>query len=348
MINRIVIATHSFSPGTSQALRDYLIEEGKDVLFIEHPLFANLIIWTLGAIDTLWQVIKTGKKFDLYVGSNCLNAFLGIILRKLYFVKKVIFFTPDYSIKRFNNFVLNRIYLWMDYFCLRNADLVWNSSSVMPVDLMVLEREKRGIPQKYRKKQIPIPDGTDYIEPNPIQKIDRFKIGFVGHLKTGMGLKLLIDAFKEIEKEIPQVKLLIIGSGPLEDDLRKKAKGLRIEFTGFVGDISRVYELLSTCGMGVAPYEKDTISQYTDPGKIKIYLSLGLPIVISRVPQIAKEIEKRDCGIAINPNSKEELKEEILKILKNESLFNRYRENSLKLAEEYRWGKIFKRALSFV
>jgi len=156
MFRSVVIATHVFSPGTSQALRDYLLREGKDVLFIGHPLFGNVFTWTLGAFDTIGQVVKANKKFDLYVGSNNLNAFVGIILRKIRLVKKVIFFTPDYSRQRFKNKLLNNFYRWLDYYCLKNADLVWNSSTVMPVDPIMQEREKRGVPPKYRSKQIQV------------------------------------------------------------------------------------------------------------------------------------------------------------------------------------------------
>lgn len=347
MFKNVVIASHVFSPGTSQALRDYLLKEGKDVLFIGHPLFGNIFTWTIGALDTIWQVLRAGKKFDSYVGSNNLNAFIGIILRKMGFVKKVIFFTPDYSHQRFKNKLLNNFYHWLDYYCLKNADLVWNSSTTMPVDPIMREREKRGVPPKYRSKQIQVPDGTDPVEQVPFDKINRYEIGFVGHLKKGMGLELLIDAFLEIIKQIPQAKLLIIGSGPMEEKLREKAKGLNIELTGFMGDLSQVYKRLSKCALGIAPYEDDSsnISRYSDPGKVKNYLSVGLPMVITMVPQIAFEIGREKCGIAINYN-KDELVEAVVRLLKNETLLKSYRKNTLKLAKKYSWDNIFDKTLS--
>lgn len=347
MLNSAVVATHSFSPGTSQALRDYLLKEGKDVLFIEHALFGNIFTWSIGAIDTLWQVIKKRKRYDLYVGSNNLNAFLGIILRKIGLVKKVIFFTPDYSLNRFNNFLLDNVYLWFDFFCLRNADLVWNSSSIMPVDLMALEREKRGVPKKYRQKQIPVPDGTDEVELVSLNKINRYDIVFVGHLKEGMGLNLLIDVFSVICREIPQAKLIIIGSGPMEKRLREKARNMNIEFTGFIGELSEVYNLISKCAVAVAPYEEGTISQYTDPGKVKLYLSVGLPMVITNVPRVALEIEREKCGLVIN-YSAEGLTNALLALLRDDSLLRLCRQNALALANKYRWHKIFSRALSYI
>ena len=316
-------------------------------MFIGHPLFGGVFSWTMGAVDTLWKVIRTGKKFDLYVGSNNLNAFMGIILKKFKRVKKVVFFSPDYSHNRFENSFLNSLYHWLDYYCLKNADLVWNSSAEMEVDLFMKEREKRGVPSSYRKKQIQVPDDTDPIEVLPIEKINRHEICFVGHLKKGMGVELLIEAFPEITKKVPDAKLLVIGSGPVEKHLRQMADGMNIEFTGFIGDLSEVYRLLSKCAIGTAPYEEGTISQYSDPGKTKLYLSVGLPIVITRVPQVALEIEKEECGVAINP-SKEELTAAVTSILKDDSLFMKYRENSIRLSKKYNWDNIFDRALSYL
>lgn len=344
MLERVVVSTHVFSPGTSQALRDHLLREGKEVLFIGHPLFGNVFTWSWGALDTFWQVFRQNKTYDLYFGSNNLNAFIGIILKKIGRVKKVIFFTPDYSLKRFNNAVLNHIYLWLDYFCLRHSDLAWNSSSIMPVDLMAQEREKRGVPVKYRNKQISVPDGTDVVETLPFSRINRDEIGFVGHLKEGMGLELLIEVFPWITERIPSAKLLIIGSGPIEEKLRLMAKGMNIEFTGFIGEISRVYQMLSQCAFAVAPYEEGTISQYTDPGKVKVYLSCGLPMVITKVPRVALEIEKEKCGFTIDYD-RNQLIEAITKLLTDDALLEAYRQNTKKLAEKYRWDRIFSVAL---
>ncbi len=347
MIGNIIIVTHSFSPGTSQALRDYFIRKNKEVFFIEHPLFGNVLSWSVGFIDTLWKVVRVSKKFDLYIGSNNLNAFAGIVFKKIGLVKKVIFFTPDYSHSRFNNKILNNIYFWLDYFCLRESDLVWNSSSIMPLDFMIQEREKRGVPKKYRKKQISVPDGTDNVDIPSFEKIDRYKIGFVGHLIEGMGVDFLIDSFLEIKKKNSKVKLLIIGSGPQEEHLREKSEGLEVEFTGFIGDLGKVYELIKYCVVAVAPYKKGTISEYTDPGKVKNYLSAGLPIVITKVPKVAWEIDKAKCGFAVECDKKDFAKA-VIKLLENDSLLKEYRKNTKKLADKYRWDNVFNRALSYL
>jgi len=350
-VKSVVIASHVFAFGTSQALKQYFERKKVPVMFVGHALFGNILTWSWGAIDTFFiltkEVARKRRSFDLFVGSNNLNAFVGVICRKLRLVQKVVYFSPDYSHTRFQNRVLNYLYHWMDYYCIRNADWVWNSSSIMPVDPMMRERERRGIPQKYRSKQIQVPDGTDPKEVLPLEKVDRYLVGFVGHLREGMGVELLISSFPEIRKRLPRAKLLIIGSGPIEARLRELSKGIDgIEMTGYMGDINEVYRRLSHCAIAVAPYEAGSISQYTDPGKVKVYLSVGLPMVISKVPQVASEIDCERCGIAVEPGNKPQLVEAITKLLSDELLLRDYRGNAIRLKEKYAWDNIFDRALS--
>lgn len=347
MIKKVVISTHSYAPGTSQAFRDYCQRKKMKVLFIEHPLETNLLTWGLGALDTLWQVVRESTKFDLYFGSNNLNTFIGLICRKLGRVKKVVYFTVDWSPQRFKSRLLNQLYHYLDYFCVKNADKIWNSSAVMPLDPIMRAREKNGYPKAWRLKQIQVPDGTDPFPNVPFHKINRYQIGFVGHLRKGMGLELLFEIFPALLKKLPQVKLLIIGAGPLEEKLRKTAPSPRIEFTGLMTDLKKVYKKLACCAISVAPYEPQGIDRYSDPGKVKNYLSVGLAVIITKVPCVAWEIEKEGAGLAVK-YSKKELSKAILKLLQSEKLLKACRKNARRLAKKYSWDNIFDRALSLL
>ena len=52
---KIIIATHVYTYGKAQALRDYLKNKAQ-VLFIGQPLEGNLISWAIAAIRTFWPV----------------------------------------------------------------------------------------------------------------------------------------------------------------------------------------------------------------------------------------------------------------------------------------------------
>ena len=72
----------------------------------------------------------------------------------------------------------------------------------------------------------------------------------------------------------------------------------RVSFTGFVSSDEEVYRILSGCGLALATYPPDdaTYKRYCDPGKVKIYLACGLPVLITNVPAVACEIAARGAG----------------------------------------------------
>ncbi|PIQ73501.1 hypothetical protein COV58_02155 [Candidatus Roizmanbacteria bacterium CG11_big_fil_rev_8_21_14_0_20_36_8] len=339
-----IIATHNFAFGTSQALKKYFERHKITHLFIQHELMANPLTWFLGMADTFWKVLQNKEHFDVFIGSNRLNAFVGIWLKKVGKVSKVVYFSPDWVEDRHSNKVLNYLYQWLDYFCVKHSDVVWDSSAYMKVDRMMQERLKRGYESLFMKKHIQVPDGTDPCDILPFNKISRNKIGFVGHIKDGLGLEMMMRSFRNVYQKNPNVHLVVIGSGPLLKKLKRMGKDLPITFTGFMGDITKVYKTLSDCAFALAPYEHNTITKYTDPGKVKVYFSIGLPIIISRVPLISKEVNQKKCGIVIDDNELE-LTNAMLKLLQDDKLLRSMRVNVVLIKDKYSWDNIFQRAL---
>ena len=346
---KIVIATHSFSPGTSQALYAYCKSKKYSTQFIEHPLFGGLHSWFIGWLDTVYRVLKSDQKYDLFVGSNNLNASAGVVLKKLGKVKKVIYFAPDFVPVRFSNSLLNWIYHQLDFFCVKYSDISWNSSSPMKVDPIMVAREKLGLPKKYRSKQTQLPDGTDNYQALPFKQINRWQMGFVGHLRPGMGLEVLFEAMKKLKKSHPQIQLIVIGSGPIEKDLKQLIlqNNLNIKMLGFMGNLKNVYRILKKCAIGLAPYQPGTISQFSDPGKIKNYLSVGLPVIVTDVVKISRELKTNKCGMVVKYDSRQ-LSQTIIKLMTDQKKLVTYRKNTQILAQKYSWSNIFTAALNNV
>lgn len=367
----IVIATHVYTTGPSQQLRDYLIPKVKNLFFIGHPFsycedvssffekyqkgkmvnqkklypvkLPGILMFFKDAVLTLVWVLFSEEKYDIFFGVNILNAFVGLILKKLGKVERAILYTIDFIPQRFPNKTLNWIYHQVDNFCIKHCDLVWNLSPVM-----VEGREKKGISSKYKKKQIEVPVGTDTnIEVPPFSKIDRYTIAFMGHLRKEHRIPFLVDCLPDIIKKIPQAKLLLVGGGPLEAEIREyvERKGLKekVEMTGFVKDPSDVNRKLAGCAIAVAPYEETAFVRYTDPGKPKVYLACGLPVVITKIVSVAFEVEKAKCGFAIG-YTREDLINAIVKLLKDEKLLKAFKKNAVEFAKKYTWDKVFGRA----
>ena len=72
-----------------------------------------------------------------------------------------------------------------------------------------------------------------------------FLAGIVGRLERGKGQEIFIEAAKICEKAAPQIKFLIVGSGSMENELKKQAQGLgNLQFLGFLHDVTEIMNIL--------------------------------------------------------------------------------------------------------
>lgn len=375
--SNIAIVTHVFADGPSQALEQFLKPKANMLVFIGHPFsyapqtnsfyrkyvggvllqertapslrLPDPILYVKDVIYTfLWLIFSKGR-FDLYVGVDNLNAFVGLILKKFGKVRRVVFYTIDYVPKRFDNKILNAIYHWVDRFCVYRADQTWNLSPRMTDG-----RQKRGIDLD-KTRQVVIPMGAYYKRTRriPLEQANTNEIAFVGHLLEKQGVQLVLQALVYVKERIPNVKLVIIGTGPYESVLKNLAKDLglenNVEFVGFVANHEGIEERLAKCAMAVAPYNSrvDTFTYYADPGKLKVYLAAGLPIVLTDVPHLASLIQDQRCGMVVNYDT-QELAQAIYQLLNDEQLLREFRNNAAVLGKEYDWDCIFTRALEGV
>ena len=159
------------------------------------------------------------------------------------------------------------------------------------------------------------------------------------------GLDLLLNALPLIIEQVPNVKVRIIGSGPWDELKRLVAKsGLkdRFVFHGFIKDEEKLFDLVSRCTIGVAPYAftADNPAIYTDPGKPKLYAFCGLPTIITKITSIAAEMHARKAGVAINYD-KNDLAAEAIRLLQDEQTLREYRENATDFARLYISERLF-------
>ncbi|KKU83761.1 hypothetical protein A2973_00705 [Candidatus Gottesmanbacteria bacterium RIFCSPLOWO2_01_FULL_49_10] len=372
---RVVIVTHEYATGPPHALATYLRGKTAHLAFIAHPfVFAkekrsHLSIFDVSgvrvkeiifpwhvpfqfvsvikdAVLTLWWCIRLGYT-DIFIGVDNINACMGILLQKVGLVKKTVFYTIDYIPHRFANPFINAVYHKLDAFAAKNADTLWNLSSIME-----LERSRKGLNDpEIRKKQIVVPVGTDAItNPVPFSKIKRYHLAHMGHLTKKQGVQSVIEAIPLIVTKLPHFHFDIIGGGPMESELLDMVQKLHLQkyvtFYGFIKNHDEVEALLAKCAAAIAPYvdSPDNFVRYTDPGKVKAYLAVGLPIIITKVPDVWKEIVKRRVGIAVSDNM-HKIAEGIIKLLLDEKKLRSFRDRSLKLGREYSWNLIFAKSL---
>lgn len=370
----VVAVGHTCSTGPVQALKEFLKSTCPDFVFIGHPFYSNRglpsymkvyfncqlksekrappikapdsILYLKDAVVTLMFTLLLRRRFQVYVGIDCLNALVGIVLRKLRIVEKVVFYTIDLAPTRFENSILNRIYHLLDCVCVKNSDFVWNLSAAM-----IEERERWGVSRHMAAPQLTVPIGTNFklIQRQPLKRVERRTLVYLGTLREGQGLELILGAFPRLVEEISGIKLFVIGDGPLRKSLEERVKREGIEryvnFFGFIKNHRDIEGILSRCGVGLALYEPspDNLTRFTEPTKPKTYMSCGLPVIITKVPKLASDIERLDAGLVIE-YAEEDLINSIKRLLLDEDFYVKSRRNAISFASESEWESIFLKA----
>jgi len=307
-----------------------------------------ILNYIIESVLTFRWVFNKKTTYDLYVGVDPLNCGIGVILKKLGKVKKLVYYTIDYVPKRFLNRVLNNIYHHIDKLCVSNADETWNVSNRIAEG-----REKiRGLSRKTYNKQKVVPIGVwiDRVKRLPFGKIKKNQLLFVGNLLEKQGVQIVLDSIPDIVKKLPDFHFLVVGGGEYESTLKQKVKMLKLEkhvtFTGWIKEREKLDTIMADSAVAIAMYDKkkDTFTYYADPTKLKDYLSAGLPVLLTEVPFNAHDLEKNNCGIIIRYD-KQDISKAVITILKDQETLKIYRQNSVSYVSQFGWSKIFAEAL---
>lgn len=269
------------------------------------------------------------KKDLIFMGIGCFPALAGIAFKKIKLVKKVIYYSIDY-------FSADKAFVFLDKFCAKESDVVW---LISPKILEAREKFVQLDSSKYRHIPVPLCFDESLLKHKAADMVERWSIVFVGTSGYFHGLHLLIEAMPKLIAVFPELQVKIIGPGPW-DDIKNKVNelglGKHFIFTGFIKEEDELFEAISKNALGLALYvpAQDNPTLYADPGKPKAYAFCAVPIVISQVPGVAKEIEMRKAGIAIDFNAYS-LTEAIKEILSDDTKWMDFRKNAFSFAKDY-------------
>ncbi|OGZ67599.1 MAG: hypothetical protein A3D35_02415 [Candidatus Staskawiczbacteria bacterium RIFCSPHIGHO2_02_FULL_34_9] len=372
MNKKIVIYAYnghnSLSGNWDEELAYYLTEKGKEVIHVRFP-FGNyslksirLFFYINGKqrmkeslvrfsqpeslsyikdfIMGCWYGLHYGKKTDLFVGTSNLLVLIGLFLRKIGYVKKVAYVIFDYTPVRFSNYFLNGLYYVIDKIACYSSDVVW------PLNQKMLEGRNRDGKIDIKKVTfIEAPFGNDSLSFSDHQNHhDKNKIVYFGNITKNKGCELFVPIIMSLlSRGLNNFTLKVIGGGDIdylkEEILANDLDGY-VDILGRIENQEEINNILLTSGIAIAPYypeDKNNFSYYADPGKVKIYLGCGLPIVITNVPPIAKDISNNQAGF-IAEYEADDFADKILTIQKN---YDFYKGNAVKFGEKFDWNNMF-------
>jgi glycosyltransferase involved in cell wall biosynthesis len=203
----------------------------------------------------------------------------------------------------------------------KDIKIVTESSSSVE-DLIRLGFNKNNI--------VRIPPGVDLNLFSPGKKSEIMQLIYFGGLRKYKRPECALKVYEELNIEIPDIKLVITGSGPSLKKMKEaiKTKNYNIEFIGKV-DYKELSEIIKKSWINL----HFSITEGWGYSILESSAS-GTPTIALRVPGVVDTIKDNFNGFLVNEIS--EFKDKILYIVKNENLFAK---NSRKFAENFTWEK---------
>ncbi len=171
-------------------------------------------------------------------------------------------------------------------------------------------------------------------------KPDQPFVLYQGAINTGRGIEKLMDAMEYI----PQLSLVIAGSGPLEKHLHTKRANLnykdRIHLPGRLG-FNELSVLTSQAWLGVSLEEDKGLNyRYALPNKLFDYLKAGVPGLISDLPEMRKFVKETKTGWWIQPDADAKaLASKINALWHDNETYRQCRKNTKAAIEKHNWEK---------
>jgi glycosyltransferase involved in cell wall biosynthesis len=129
-------------------------------------------------------------------------------------------------------------------------------------------------------------------------------LGFAGGLRPWHGVEILPDLLARLHERHGDVRLVIIGDGPLRGELQREfqRRGLtrNVIFAGLLAH-EEVPAVLRELDVALAPYPKHDHEFYFSPLKLFEYMACGVPVVAAKVGQIAEVLRHGETGLLYPP-----------------------------------------------
>ncbi len=193
------------------------------------------------------------------------------------------------------------------------------------------------------KNAIAIRGGIDFRQVKKVKnKTKKYDLVYFGRFHSQKGLLDLLDIWHKVYLVRPSTKFLMIGAGPLEEEIRSKARRLnileKITFTGVLSGTKK-YKFLKSCRLFTSVSRFDTGNMALDET-----LACGVPGVVYNLEHL-----NYPYGVVkVSVGNKTKMKKEILSLLSNTYIRSKLGKQGRVFIKNYDWQIISKKILSLL
>lgn len=160
---------------------------------------------------------------------------------------------------------------------------------------------------------------------------------YIGSLTYERGVSNVVKAIRDVD-----CKLYLAGrfvSSKYEDDVKQISGWEKVDYVGFLNR-SQVREIINRSVIGISTLLN--VGQYAEPWnlstKVYEYISLGIPVILTKNKFDEMTIEKYKFGVCVDPDNINEFSNAIRVLLNNEELRREMGENGRRAVKEvFNW-----------
>jgi len=182
-----------------------------------------------------------------------------------------------------------------------------------------------------------IPNGVDTDFYKPMVKSPSPTILWVGRVKRYKRVNHILLAFKIVEKQLPDAKLIIVGIGDYLEEIKLLAQELSLRnvfFSGFVEEKEKARLMASSWVVVSSSFIEGWGMTITEGA------ACGTPAVAYDVPGLRDSISNNETGLLVSDGDVKALAQNLLKVLQNEQLRTTLGNNALSRSKQLSWNKV--------
>ncbi|MBO1511769.1 glycosyltransferase [Metabacillus bambusae] len=301
-------------------------------------LSKSLFMQIIKYLELAYKIIKMSKgKVDIIHCNDIMPLPIAVIVKKLSSGNvKIVYDAHEFQTetqKLVGKKLRKKLTFWTERFFIRSVDQVLTVSE--------------GIAEEYQKRyNIPKPKLVlNCPAYNVIKKEDKFRelydidphqviFLYQGALTPGRGIEKLIDAFEERNNN--DSVLIFMGYGQLEAKVKAAAEKNENIFYKEAVAPHEVLSYTTSADIGISLIENSCLNYYYClPNKLFEYAMVGLPVLVSNLPEMKEIVSKNQNGIVVKENTVTAFKQGLDDIMKQDR--NEMANNSLNLAKTFNW-----------
>jgi glycosyltransferase involved in cell wall biosynthesis len=180
--------------------------------------------------------------------------------------------------------------------------------------------------------------GLDHARYTPsAPKASHPTVVFVGRLRRYKGVDVLLDAFAEVRRNLPEARLWIVGDGPHRAALERRAQRLGLgdaaQFFGFVPAAEKVARL-SAAHVSACPSPKEGWGLTVVESN-----ACGTAVVASRSPGLIDSVKDGETGLLVTHGDTRALAAALSRVLTDAPLRARLEERGQTWSRTFTWER---------